>query len=86
MARGWESKSVESQIESAERSKARTGPPPTPQQLEAERKRDALLLHRTRVLRDIENSRDERYRETLRQGLAYLETQLAELGWKSQSG
>jgi hypothetical protein len=81
MARGWESKSVEAQIDSAN---ARQGAPRlhlTPEQIHLEKKRDSLLLHRTRVLRDIENCRDERYRKTLADGLTYLEAQLTELGW-----
>ena len=82
MARGWESKSVEAQIESA---RARQGKPRiilTAAQAETERKRDSLLLHRTRVLRDIEGCQNPRYRKTLEDGLAYLEGQLVELGWK----
>ena len=84
MARGWESKSVESQIESSERlKKPPAATPLNPQQLESERKRDGLLLHRTRVLRDLENCHGERYRKTLHEGLAYLEQQLTALGWKA---
>lgn len=84
VARGWESKSVESQMESAERSpKPPAGNSLNPQELQTERKRDSLLLHRTRVLRDLENCHEDRYRKTLNEGLTYLEQQLAELGWKS---
>ena len=82
MARGWESKSVESQIESANVRHGRPKVKLTPEQLEIEKKRDSLLLQRTRVLRDIENCRDERYRKTLSQGLSYLELQLTKLGWR----
>ena len=81
MARGWESKSVQAQIES---SNIRHGKPkvhPTSEQIQVEKKRDSLLLHRTRVLRDIQNCSDERYRKTLAEGLSYLETQLTALGW-----
>lgn len=53
----------------------------SPEQIEIERKRDSLLLHRTRVLRDLEGCSDLRYRKTLQDGLAYLEQQLTELGW-----
>jgi hypothetical protein len=83
MARGWESKSVESQIESAH---TRSGKPRvhlTPEQVESERKRDGLLLQRTRVLHQLQGCRDERYRKTLSDGLTYLETQLTALGWKA---
>ena len=51
----------------------------TPQQLDLERKRDSLELQRKRVLNDIGNCRDERYRKILSAGLAYLETQIAAL-------
>ena len=37
------------------------------------------MLHRTRVLHDLENCRDDRYRKTLSDGLSYLETQIAAL-------
>lgn len=80
MARGWESKAVEAQIESAEK-------PHKPKleltaaQLEAARKLDGLLLHRTRVLRDLESCREARYKKQLTDGLTYLESQLAALGW-----
>jgi len=83
MARGWESKSVQAQIESA---KARHGTPReklSPEQLEIEKKRDSLLLHRTRVLNDLESCANVRYRKTLQDGLAYLESQLTELGWRA---
>jgi hypothetical protein len=55
----------------------------SPEQMAAARKLDALLLHRTRVLRDLESCRESRYKKTLTDGLAYLETQLAELGWRA---
>ncbi len=86
VARGWESKSVEEQIEAARtrhgESKARL----TPEELEIVRKRDSLLLQRTRVKRELENCGDERYRKTLSEGLAYLEAQLSALGWKNELG
>ncbi len=83
VARGWESKAVESQMESAERSPRPPAPGLTPEQMAAERKRDALLLHRTRVLRDLQNCNGDRYKASLEQGLSYLEEQLAALGWKA---
>lgn len=85
MARGWESKSVEAQQESAEPGRKPSRAKLTQEQIATERKRDGLLLHRTRVLNDLENCRDERYRKTLMDGLSYLETQLAALGWQQPS-
>jgi hypothetical protein len=55
----------------------------SPEQIEIERKRDGLLLHRTRVMRDLESCNDLRYRKTLEEGLAYLEGQLVALGWQA---
>jgi len=82
MARGWESKAVEAQIESANVRHVHAKHGPNPEEIALETKRDGLLLHRTRVLRDLENCRDDRYRKTLNDGLTYLETQLTELGWR----
>ncbi len=82
MARGWESKSVEAQIESADQRRGEGKLTLTPEQLEAQRKRDSLLLHRTRVLSDLEKCNDGRYRKTLSDGLTFLEQQLEALGWR----
>jgi hypothetical protein len=81
VARGWESKSVESQIQSARDREGHTRIRLTPEQIELERKKDSLLLQRTRMLHQIEKCQDQRYRSTLETGLAFLETQLTDLGW-----
>lgn len=81
MARGWESKSVQEQIAAARARESDAKPRLTPEQVAAAKKCDSLLLHRTRVLRDLENCHDERYRKTLSDGLAYLEAELSTLGW-----
>lgn len=81
MARGWESKSVQEQIESARAREGNGKLVLTREELEVERKRDGFLLQRTRVLSQLETCGDERYKKTLMTGLAYLESQLAELGW-----
>ena len=82
MARGWESKSVEAQIESARAREGHARARLTPEQAAVEKKRDSLLLQRTRVLHDLEKCQDNRYRKTLSEGLAYLEAQLTTLGWQ----
>ncbi len=84
MARGWESKAVEDQQQSAqEREAQRTRVKVTEQQIVIERKRDSFLLQRTRVIRELEGSTGNgRYRETLVQALAHLESELTGLGWK----
>jgi hypothetical protein len=89
MARGWESKSVEAQIETAEAIRGRSlaeaahRAANAVEKVNASRKLDSLLLHRTRVLCDLDKCRDDRYRKTLSEGLAYLEVQLTALGWRA---
>ncbi len=81
MARGWESKSVEAQIESANQDQAAAGKPPlTDDERKRKRERDGLKLSRTYLLRQIENSANERYIQTLRKALAEIEQKLAQLG------
>jgi hypothetical protein len=82
VARGWESKSVEAQIESANRRRGESQPRLTREQLDTQRKCESLLLHRTRVLSDLGKCSDQRYRKTLSDGLAFLEQQLGALGWR----
>jgi hypothetical protein len=81
VARGWESKSIQAQIESANAHRGIHKIRLSPEQLENQRKCESLLLHRTRVLHDLEKCSEERYRKTLSDGLSYLEAQLAQLGW-----
>jgi len=83
VARGWESKSVQEQIESAKSRHGENMPHLNKEQLANQKKLESLLLHRTRVMRDIEGCKDDRYRKTLNDGLAFLETQLSGLGWKA---
>jgi len=72
---------VEDQIESANARRGVSKMHPTVEQVETQRKCDSLLLHRTRVLRDLANCHEDRYRKTLSDGLSYLESQLTALGW-----
>lgn len=51
----------------------------TPAQLESRRQREVLLLSRARVERDLQSSRDPRYKELLNRALADLDSQLAAL-------
>ncbi len=77
VARGWESKSVESQMESAESERAeRAEPQLTPEQLARRRERESLELSRTRVLHDLESAQNPRYRRQLEAALAHLEEKI----------
>jgi hypothetical protein len=78
MARGWESKSIESQIESAESRKQSPKPKdPSPEELAAMREREGLELSRVRVLHEMETCGNPRYRLILDKALADLDTRLA---------
>lgn len=79
MARGWESKSVESQVEAAESRRAQRAAPWDPVQLNRQRERESLELSRTRVLRDLASATNPGYRESLQAALAHLEEKLAGL-------
>ena len=79
MARGWESKSVEAQIDMAE---ARRAPRPkrkplTPKTIELIRKKETILLSRTRVVRELEAAQNPRYKVVLNKALADLDAQLS---------
>lgn len=80
MARGWESKSVESQMELAQDEAARAQTPSAADAKKNQRERQGLLLSRTYVLRKIESSSNERYTESLRQALADIDRKLAQCG------
>lgn len=78
MARGWESKSVEAQIEE-------TDYPPSPNEiphfsadeLQAKFKKNDLILSRRGIMQQLERSNSERYSELLRRALADLNSQIA---------
>lgn len=78
MARGWESKAVEAQIETAEAPVASNKTRLTPEEREKSRRRESLLLSRNRVLQDMEHSSNPRYRKILSDALAHLDAKLAQ--------
>jgi hypothetical protein len=79
MARGWESKDVESQQElAAER--AREGPLLTPEEQTRRRELATLTLDRTRVANDLARAVNPRYRAQLEAALRHLEERITALG------
>lgn len=81
MARGWESKSVEEQIESAEfKRPASSVAPLTPEQRARQKDREDLELSRTRVLQDLALAKHPRRRELLEAALKHLDARIAALG------
>jgi hypothetical protein len=75
MARGWESKSVEAQIEEAE-SAAAARPRLSPEQIEARQKRETLVLTKKKLQSDLERSSNPRHQEMLRRAIEEVEKQL----------
>ncbi|HKE32813.1 MAG TPA: hypothetical protein VKD65_13875 [Candidatus Angelobacter sp.] len=80
MARGWESKSVESQIDEASQQQSNNSKVPVNDgERKAKREREILLLARARVLQQLESSPNERYSESRREALKELDKKLQEL-------
>jgi hypothetical protein len=77
MARGWESKSVESQ--QTEGSSGRRSERRTAEEIEREKKRESLELSRARIARELESARTDVHRTALRNALAFLDDELARL-------
>lgn len=75
MARGWESKSVEMQME--ERASEPVPPGNTIENAELKRKFELLELSRKRLNEEIERSTDERFREMKRRALRHVESEIA---------
>ena len=80
MARGWESKAVEDQIQGSQlRIKSDSRDPLTPAQSDARRRKEVLVLSRVRVQTDIQASQAGRYRDQLNRALADLDAQISEI-------
>ena len=84
MARGWESKAVEDQIQnqaqgSPLRTKSDSRTPLTPAQSDARRRREVLNLSRVRVQALLQASSDARYQDQLNRALADLDAQISAL-------
>jgi hypothetical protein len=80
MARGWDSKSVEAQIEESDSSSSSSPDGVlSAEDLQTEFKKKDLLLSRRRVLQQLESSNNERYSDLLRRTLVDLDIQIASL-------
>jgi hypothetical protein len=80
MSRGWESKSVESQMEEAAlRRAAPKQTPLTADEIRLRAERESLELSRKRVLGDLEAATHPRRREQLQSALRHLEDKIAAL-------
>jgi len=80
MARGWESKSVEDQIEEARRSQGvSAGRGLAPEAKERERKIESLKLERSRLTEQLNRARSEAHQRMILQSLKAIEEEIATL-------
>jgi hypothetical protein len=79
MARGWESKDVESQVEAKQTIEGSDGKRKSADQIHREQERKGLQLSRTRVMHDLESATNPNHRKSLEAALAHLEKKLSEL-------
>ena len=79
MARGWESKDIESQMEAAREARTQSAPQRSAEEVQRERERESFLLQRARVLSDLNSAVHPGYREILQRSLAFLDEKLAAL-------
>ena len=81
MARGWESKAVESQMDTSQSKRAETGKRRmSPEVAAAARKKETLMLARAHLQQQMQLSQHPRRQEMLQNALTELEKQLADLG------
>jgi hypothetical protein len=77
MARGWESKSVEQQQDAMSERNKPAGPALSPEERDRDRKRQGLLLSRSRLSRQLETAANPRHRQMLTDAIAELDRQLS---------
>ena len=79
MARGWESKSVEDQIDAAKADRdAQIKPRLTQEQRKQSELKQSLQLSRAQTLRRLQAATNDRYRAQLQSALDHLDAQLAQ--------
>lgn len=80
VARGFESKSVQSQWQDAEaRAEERTRKRIDPAEHERRQRRDSLLRSRARVVNDLTTAHNDTHRASLQHALAHLDKEIAAL-------
>jgi len=79
MAKGWESKAVEGQVQDAQSERNNKKTQLTIAQIDANRRKQVLLLSRARVADGLQSSSDSRYRDQLTRALADLDAQISQL-------
>lgn len=80
MARGWESKAVEDQLEEMARAKQEAAAvPQSPESIVLKMKRESLRLTRSQLQEQLQNARSEAHRQRLEQSLQAVEAELSSL-------
>ncbi|MCG3162561.1 MAG: hypothetical protein JMDDDDMK_03840 [Acidobacteria bacterium] len=80
MARGWESKSVEDQMEEARRSQVEAGGRiQSPEEKERERRIESLRLERSRLTEQLDRARSAAHQRMIQQSLEAIEAEIAAL-------
>ena len=79
MARGWESKSVESQLDDARAAREEPQSRLSDEERAANRERESIELQRQRILGELGRTQSPVYRATLEAALAHLDAQIAKL-------
>lgn len=79
MARGWESKSVEDQLEERERAKGEAAVPLSTEAPEHRHRREALELTRSQMLNQIKVARSDAHRQLLERSLQAIQEELETL-------
>jgi hypothetical protein len=80
MARGWESKDVESQVEDRKNVADNLGRgQKSAEDLRRESEKRGLALSRTRIKNDLESATNPNHRKSLEAALAHLDKKIAEL-------
>ena len=77
MARGWESKSVEEQMENARQKKKDAAAAHTPKPVHHSRQHENLVLARARLVKDLETTDNPRYKQFLEASLVEIDKQIA---------
>ena len=80
MARGWESKDVESQVEETQAPRQTPSGSKSAEQIDRERQRTDLQLSRTRIVNELASATHPTHRKSLEAALAHLEKKISELG------
>jgi hypothetical protein len=80
MARGWESKDVESQLENARSVVGKSDKGSRdPEQKKRDGERQQLELSRTRILNDLQTASNPNHRKSLEAALAHLDQKISNL-------